>query len=149
MCVYIYIYIYIYSHWTQFNSLRNYNRCILPDDGSMSRNMQQAIPPINSFHTGELEWDFDNCCVVKDNKGQYTTWHYMPEYSPLYRFCLLPASWWFAWLTLWPWIWRQYFLLTCQWASNRPHGVSCLDLLFSPEDGSSMFLWNVRGLLAI
>jgi hypothetical protein len=31
--------IYIYPHWTQFNSLRNYYQCILPDDGSMSRNM--------------------------------------------------------------------------------------------------------------
>jgi hypothetical protein len=45
--------IYIYSHWKQSNSWRNY-QCILPDDASMSQNVSQALLPINSFYTGDM-----------------------------------------------------------------------------------------------
>jgi hypothetical protein len=39
--------------------------------------------------------------------------------------CLpLASCWLLVWLTLWPWIWRGYVSLKCQWTSTRLHGVT-------------------------
>jgi hypothetical protein len=83
--------------------------------------------------------------------------------------CLLPASCWFlTWPILWPWRWRQYFLLLKRlWPSaTLLHGIMyekiqlftgfvChlnlaglfLISLFDPEDGGSTFHRNISGLL--
>jgi hypothetical protein len=56
---------------------------------------------------------FNRCRVVR------------PKGKECHRAHLQPASCWFlTWPTLWPWQWRQYILLECQWTSTRLCGVT-------------------------